>query len=186
MSWIKIIGSDEAQGELKESYRKLLDTRGKISNIMAVQSLNPGALERHLDLYVHLMFGRSGLSRAERESIAIVVSAANDCAYCVSHHADMLSRYEKDNALLQQMLSDVSFMALPDRRAALLRYAYRLTTAPGDVRRQDVESLREVGLNDDDILDANLIVAYFNFVNRIALGLGVDYSDDEITGYKDE
>lgn len=186
MSWIKVIDAESAEGALKESYRKLLDKRGKVSNIMSVQSLDPVAMERHLDLYTHLMFKPSGLSRAERESIAVVVSAANNCAYCVSHHAEMLSRYEKDNALLKQMLSDVNFMSLPDRRSALLRYAHRLTTRPGSMREEDVDGLREAGLSDDDILDVNLVVAYFNFVNRIALGLGVDYSDEEMTGYKDD
>lgn len=186
MSWIKIIDVESASGALKESYRKLLDKRGKVSNIMSVQSLDAKAMEHHLDLYTHLMFKRSGLSRAERESIAVVVSAANNCAYCVSHHAEMLAHYEKDNALLKQMLSDVNFMSLPDRRSALLRYAHRLTTQPGSMREVDIDGLREAGLGDEDILDVNMLVAYFNFVNRIALGLGVDYSDEEMAGYKDE
>jgi uncharacterized protein YciW len=66
----------------------------------------------------------------------------------------------------------------------MVEYATKLTTRPQDVAESDVNALREAGLADEDILLANLIVAYFNFVNRIALGLGVASSEEEVAGYK--
>ena len=77
MSWIKEIEVDEAEGELADLYAELIKARGKISNILKVHSLNPGAMQGHLDLYMTLMFGKSGLTRCEREAIAVVVSAAS-------------------------------------------------------------------------------------------------------------
>jgi AhpD family alkylhydroperoxidase len=102
-------------------------------NILNVHSLRPAALRHHLDLYMGLLFGPGGLSRGQRELVAVAVSQANHCAYRVAHHA---------------------------------------------------EALGEAGLADDDILLVSLIVAYFNFVNRIALGLGVACSEAEVEGYK--
>ena len=78
MSWIDEIEVGEADGRLQEMYAELVKKRGKVSNILKVHSLNPEALGNHLDLYMTLMFGKSGLSRLEREAIAVVVSAAND------------------------------------------------------------------------------------------------------------
>jgi uncharacterized protein YciW len=67
-----------------------------------------------------------------------------------------------------------------------VRHAEKLTNAPGAMTESDLGELRAVGLSDRDILDVSLITAYFNFVNRLALGLGVDYNDDELGGYQNE
>ena len=183
MSWIKEIDKADAVGDLRELYDELDARRGKVANIMKVQSLNPRAMQTHLELYMHLMFEKSGLSRAEREALAVVVSATNNCAYCVQHHAEALSRYEKDNEKLKRLMSGLQFMDMPDRQSRMLRYAVKLTTFPEKVRESDIDGLREVGFADRDILDINLVVSYFNFVNRIALGLGVEFSPEETIGY---
>src|SRR5210317_1073733 len=96
MSWIEEIEVDEADGKLAEMYAELNKRRGKISNILKVHSLNPQAMSDHLDLYMTLMFGKSGLSRAEREAVAVVVSATNECEYCVNHHTEALRHYVDD------------------------------------------------------------------------------------------
>ena len=79
-AWVPIVAPDSARGDLHEVYRSM-GARRDVSNILGVQSLHPSALSAHVDLYRTLMFGPSPLSRAERESIAVVVSAANDCFY---------------------------------------------------------------------------------------------------------
>ncbi len=103
MSWIEEIETDDADGELAKIYAELIEKRGKVANILKVHSLNPAAMSNHLDLYMTIMFGKSGLSRAEREAIAVVVSASNDCAYCVNHHVEALRRYIKDEETLKRM-----------------------------------------------------------------------------------
>ena len=81
MAWIKVIGESEAVGYLKELYRKYLEPAGVVDNIMMIHSLNPKSMKTHYGLYAHLMRGRSDLSRAQREMIAVVVSSINRCHY---------------------------------------------------------------------------------------------------------
>jgi len=81
MAWIKTIDPGEATGELKAEYEKAIRRAGKVFNILQVQSLNPRALEASMRLYLATMYGESGLTRAEREMLATVVSWANHCFY---------------------------------------------------------------------------------------------------------
>ena len=81
MAWIKVIEPEEATGELRAEYEKAVRRAGKVFNILKVQSLNPPALQASIDLYLATMQGRSGLSRAEREMLATVVSSVNRCFY---------------------------------------------------------------------------------------------------------
>jgi len=186
MSWIDIVDLDDAEGKLKEMYAELLEKRGKVSNILQVHSLNPAAMGNHLDLYMTIMFGKSGLSRAEREAIAVVVSANNECSYCVNHHAEALRRYIKDDETLEMLMNAEGLETLEPRLSNIVRHAEKLTSAPAAMTESDLGELRAVGLSDKDILDLTLIVGYFNFVNRIALGLGVAFSAEEMSGYRDE
>ena len=179
-----MIDEADASGELKEIYDRIIGSRGKLSNIMRIHSLNPPTMQAHMDLYLKIMFGRSKIRRADRELIATVVSAANGCPYCVHHHAEALNFYWKDRDRVTQATRDFRALDLTGRQRAMLEYAEKLTKTPADVSEADVAALRAEGLTDRDILDVNLIVSYFNFVNRIASGLGVDFSPEEISGYR--
>lgn len=81
MAWIKMVPPAEASGELLDVYNRMRDPAGNVANILGVHSLNPAALRTHFDFYRTLMFGRSELSRAQREMIAVVVSKTNACHY---------------------------------------------------------------------------------------------------------
>lgn len=186
MSWIDEVEVDKADGRLAEIYQELVEKRGKVANILKVQSLNPEALSNHLDLYMTLMFSKSGLSRAEREAIAVVVSAENDCAYCINHHVEALRNYIKDEEIIGMLATVDGLETLEPRLSNIVRHAEKLTSAPGAMTESDLGELRAVGLTDTDILDLTLITAYFNFVNRIAQGLGVRFSSDEVSGYRND
>lgn len=184
MSWIRVIPEEEAQGALAETYERIRKERGKLSNIMRIQSLDPEAMEAHLDLYMRLLFRKGGLSRAERELIAVVVSTANGCEYCTLHHAAALAAWWKDRGRVEELKRDPSRAGLSDREAGLVAYAQALTRSPAAVEEDAVKRLREVGMDDQEILQANMITAYFNFVNRIAEGLGVEAPPEEVEGYR--
>lgn len=186
MSWIDEIEVTEAEGNLARAYADLLEKRGKVSNILQVHSLNPDVMTRHLDLYMAIMFGPSGLSRAEREAIAVVVSATNECQYCVNHHAEALRRYLKSEEIMQTLISADGLEVLEPRLGNIVIHAEKLTSAPSAMTESDLDPLRAEGLSERDILDITLTVAYFNFVNRIALGLGVSFSADELIRYRDD
>ena len=81
MSWIKTIRPEEATGALKAEYQQAIKRAGKVFNVLKIQSLNPESLRASMNLYLATMFGRSGLSRADREMLATVVSWANRCFY---------------------------------------------------------------------------------------------------------
>lgn len=184
MTWIREIEEEGAEGQIAELYADLRRQRGKVSNILKVHSLRPQALQHHLDLYMGLMFGPGGLSRRQRELLAVAVSQANDCAYCIAHHVEALGRYVRDVNQLAALATTVRQPFLLEVERLLVDYAVKLTLTPGEVSQADVAALRNAGLGDDDILLANLVVAYFNFVNRIALGLGVEHSAEEVSGYE--
>ena len=183
MSYIDTINTADATGDLAELYDDIISSRGKLSNILKVHSLNPAALEAHLELYDTLLFGSSPLRRAEREAIAVVVSTANGCAYCVRHHAEALQAYWKDEDRVARLTDDFRTADLSSKLEAACAYADRLTQSPDGSTEADVEALREAGWEDRAVLDITLITAYFNFVNRIANGLGVEVSEGEATGY---
>ncbi|MEO6264677.1 MAG: peroxidase-related enzyme [Luteimonas sp.] len=183
MSWITEIEPSEAEGELQTLYGQLEQSRGKVSNILKVHSLRPAAMQAHLNLYMDLMFAPGGLSRRQREMIAVVVSRENRCDYCVAHHLEALSRYVDDATVLDTVSTDYRTIDLPEADRALLDYAAKLTRDPSSSSAADIAALRRAGIAEADILLANLVIAYFNFVNRIALGLGVASSAAEVTGY---
>ena len=81
MTWIKVTDVAEAEGPLRVAYNEVSATRGEVGNILKAHSLNPKILTAHLHLYRELMFGRSQLSRTERETIAVAVSVVNKCHY---------------------------------------------------------------------------------------------------------
>ncbi len=81
MTWIKVIDIADADGSLREAYDEVASTRGQVANILKAHSLRPEVMTAHLHLYRELMFGRSELTRAERETIAVAVSVVNGCHY---------------------------------------------------------------------------------------------------------
>ncbi len=171
--WIKVIEPEEAKGKIKEVYDKIREKRGYIANVFKSHSLNPESLESHLDLYMNLMFGSSPLSRADRELIATVVSFLNKCKYCTIHHSEALKRYIKDDVIIAEILKDFDGSSLDERRKEMLKFVRKITLQPNEITEEDIENLRKKGYEDREILDIVLISAYFNFVNRIVLSLGV-------------
>lgn len=184
MAWIDTIDLDDADDELRALYEEIVDSRGKVSNVLKVHSLNPAAMADHLQLYDTLLFGRSELRRAEREALAVVVSVENDCPYCVQHHAEALAAYWDEDRVEQMCTNHTALADLDDRLRAACDVAAKLTRTPGSMTEADVDRLRDAGWSDRSVLDIVLITAYFNFVNRIASGLGVEATPDEIAGYE--
>lgn len=184
--YIDVIDRDRAEGRLKEIYDDIVQKRGKLAEVHKIQSLNPESIVHHMDLYMTIMFGKSPLSRAQREMIAVVVSSANRCAYCIQHHSEPLAKYWKDEAKVDQLARDYSKLELQEKDRLYCELAERLTHDPsGTGYEQAVGPLKQAGASDREVLDAVLIISYFNFVNRVVMGLGVEASPEEVKGYKD-
>ena len=185
MSNIKVVQPEEATGRLKEIYAELIDKRVKLAEVHKIQSLRPESIVKHIDLYLEIMFSKSELSRAEREMLAVVVSACNNCEYCQVHHAVALNNYWKNSAKVNQLRKEYSKTDITNKELAICKFAAQVTLHSGEAPGAEIiDKLREVGLSDSAILDATLVVAYFNFVNRIVLTLGVELEKDSGKGYK--
>ncbi len=183
MAYIDVIGYDESDGQLRNIYDDLIKSRGKLADVHMIQSLNPKSIVNHMDLYMTIMFGKSPLRRVQREMIAVVVSKNNDCEYCQMHHAAAVNHYWKDEAKIEQLKSDYSQLELSEIDMQLCHYAKELTQNPNHKNEESIQKLKDLGLEDRAILDATLVISYFNFVNRIVLGLGLNVNEEELEGY---
>lgn len=179
MSFIETIPYQQAEGELKAIYDELIASRGKLAAVHQIQSLNPITIKQHMDLYMSIMFKQSPLRRYQREMMAVVVSKCNGCEYCQVHHAEALNHFWKNGAKVEQLKLDFKQLDLGEVDLALCVYAQQLTLNPGKAHDGPyVKPLKDLGLSDRAILDASLVISYFNFVNRLVMGLGLSLEED--------
>lgn len=173
MAHINTIDPKDAGGRLALVYRAISSGRGGIAVVHTLQSLDPDSLENHMNLYRSVVFGRSDLSRPQREMMGVVTSATNGCAYCVAHHIEALNHFWKNMERCSALARDHGSVSpvLAPLHSDLCALALTLTKTPGDAGTL-TSRLRERGLSDRGILDAVQVVAYFNFVNRLVLALG--------------
>lgn len=184
MSRIQVIQPEEATGELKEIYEEMVQKRGKLSEVLKIQSLHPGSIRSHVNFYMDIMFSKTELNRAEKELIAVVVSVANGCIYCQTHHGAALNAYWKDEKRVEQLKTNYLSASLSHKELALCRFAIHLTKHPDEHEKIDhTIQIREAGVTDQAILDAALVTSYFNFVNRMVLSLGVQLEAHKGEGY---
>lgn len=175
MAWIKVIQEGKTDDDhLRTLYKKYGDPFEGVDNILKIHSLDPEALRLHCDLSKHLMADKSVLSRMQREMIAVVVSAANNCHYCVVHHRDNLFQLTKNKSLTEAVATDLENADVADKDIAMMSFVDRLTRNPSGLRREDVQKLRDEGYKDREILTIVQVAAFYNYENRIALGLGVE------------
>lgn len=183
MAYIKTINYEEAEAELKAAYDQISGARGKLAEVHKIQSLNPGALLAHMELYKQVMFARSPLKRYQREMVAVIVSQANNCDYCIHHHQEALLFYWKKQERVDKLLDSPESAGLEQEDIALCTYARHLTLSPAEASQEAIRNLRDAGWEDRAILDVTQVAAYFNFVNRMVLGLGVAFNEEEVKGY---
>jgi uncharacterized peroxidase-related enzyme len=177
-AWITMIAEEDADEKLTAAYAECADrATGIVGHIFKIQSLNPPSMLAHHALYQALMFGRSPLTRIQREMIASVVSAINGCEYCLHHRTTILSRWLEDDALVEQIVHDHAHAPIDPQDRAMLDFAAKLTRTPGEMTQADVEALRAVGFDDQAILDIVQIAAYYAFTNRLSKGLGLALED---------
>ena len=185
MSRIKIVEPEKATGRLKDIYDGIVKKRGKLADVHKIQSLRPESIVHHMDLYLEIMFSKSELSRAEREIMAVVVSVANGCEYCQIHHAQALNHYWKSDERISKLRIDFEDAGLSARELVLCSFANLLTVRPEVyVEEKYFMPMKKIGLTDNGILDATLVVSYFNFVNRMVMALGLEATVEEMKGYK--
>jgi uncharacterized peroxidase-related enzyme len=158
-------GLDE---DLRAIWAKCVEKLGFVPNVFSAYSLKPQRLRHFMAMYNDIMRAESGLSKLEREMVAVVVSSANRCYYCLVAHGAAVRDLSGDPELGEMMALNYRVARLDDRQRVMLDYAWKLTTTPYLVDDADRDGLRAVGLTEGDIFDLSETVAFFNLSNRMA------------------
>lgn len=157
--------------DLQVVFQKCIDKLGLVPNVLSTYSMRPQRLRNFLTLYNEIMFSESGLSKLEREMVAVVVSSANRCYYCLVAHGQAVRALSGDPQLGEMMVMNYRVAPLDARQRAMLDFAWKLTTTPFDVGEADRQALHDVGLSAEDVFDLSETVAFYNFSNRMATAL---------------
>jgi uncharacterized peroxidase-related enzyme len=113
------------------------------------------------------------LSKLLKEQIAVVVSSINSSSYCVKFHMELLRRFGIDRAMERKLTTDYENAAFEPKVVALFRFAAKLTKTPDDILESDIDALKAAGWDDPAIRETVLTAAYFGYINRVSLGLGL-------------
>ena len=152
-------------------FDKLRDKPGFVPNVYRAYSLRPQQLRGFIALYDSIMEADSGLSKAEREMIAVAVSAQNHCFYCLTAHGAVLRVRSGDEVLADTIAANYRAADLTPRQHAMLDLAVKITAASDTISDEDIASLRDHGFSDEDIMDIVQTAALFNYSNRVASAL---------------
>ena len=174
VGWIKTVPPAEATGTLKEAYDWQAASLGEPTEFTQLGSLYPDLVLERLRLYKVVEAAPSRLSPVERRLAAYVASVLNGTPHCASGLVHRLADLSVSSSIVDRAARNPQDLATGHARLdAISEYAWKLTVSPSEIEQADVEHLRNVGLDDLEILDLNNIVAYYNYINRVANGLGL-------------
>ncbi len=149
-------------------FAKCMEKIGFVPNVLQAYAFDLAKLGAFGAMYNDLMLAPSGLSKLEREMIAVAVSSVNRCYYCLTAHGAAVRQLSGDPVLGEQMVMNYRAARLDPRQRAILDFAVKLTECPHDVEEPDRAALRRVGLSERDIWDVAAVTGFFNMSNRIA------------------
>jgi uncharacterized peroxidase-related enzyme len=149
-------------------FKKCQDKLGFVPNVLLAYAFDMAKLEIFVAFYNDLMLGDSGLSKLEREMIAVAVSSQNRCYYCLTAHGAAVRQYSGNPLLGEHMVMNYRVARLNKRQRAMLDFAVKLTASPWSVEEGDRERLRRAGFTDRNIWDISAVAAFFNMSNRVA------------------
>ena len=155
--------------EQAQSYLNIVNEKvGFVPNVLAAFAKFPKQFEGFTKLYNSLMLGESGLTKLEREMIAVTVSSENHCYYCIVAHGAAVREISNDPQLGERIAANFRSAELPLKQEKLLEFSKKLTRDPSEIKEQDRNELRKAGYTDRDIWDISAIVGMFNMTNRLA------------------
>ena len=155
-------------GEMQAYFAKCDEKIGFVPNVLRAYAHDNQKLEAFAAFYNDLMLAPSGLSKLEREMIAVVVSSQNRCYYCLTAHGAAVRQLSGDPVLAEMLVQNYRAAELEPRHRAMLDFAVKLTDAPWRVEEPDRARLREAGFSDRDIWDVAAVASFFSMSNRMA------------------
>ena len=187
MTWIDTISYAASKGRLRKLYDRVKGPDNNVDNIMMAHSLRPHTMEGHMSLYKFVLHhSANSLPKWFLETLGVWVSSLNQCPYCVDHHFAGLQRLLNDDKKAVGIRNaiearDIDAAPLTPREKVALDYARTLTQSPSSLTEHSIQSMREAGFSDGEILEINQVSAYFSYANRTVLGLGCN-TDGDIIG----
>jgi uncharacterized peroxidase-related enzyme len=178
----RITALDLKQADLSEPtkayFAKAKEKLGMIPNVLLAYSFDEKKLRAFTDMYNDLMLGESGLSKLEREMIAVAVSSVNHCYYCLAAHGAAVRQLSGEPALGEMMVMNYRAANLPPKQKAMLDFAVKLTETPAKIEDADRQALRDAGFSDRDIWDIASTVGFFNMSYRVAAATDMRPNDE--------
>lgn len=158
----------ELSADMQATFAKCDEKIGFVPNVLRAYAHDDAKLEAFVRFYNDLMLAPSGLSKLEREMIAVVVSSLNRCYYCLAAHGAAVRQLSGDPVLGEMLAANFRAAELEPRHRAMLEFAAKLTDRSWTVEEDDRESLRDAGFSDRDVWDIAAVAAFFNMSNRMA------------------
>jgi len=154
--------------EMEAHFAKCEEKLGFVPNVLKAYAFDNAKLSAFVAMYNDLMLAPSGLSKLEREMIAVAVSSHNHCYYCLVAHGAAVRQLSGDPPLGELMAMNYRAARLSKRERAMLDFAVKLTAEPWLVEEEDREALRRTGFSERDIWDIAAVAGFFNMTNRVA------------------
>lgn len=154
--------------ELESYFRTCEEKLGFVPNVLKAYAFDAKKLKAFIDMVDDLMLGESGLTKLEREMIAVAVSAVNHCHYCLTAHGAALRYRAGEPEIGDKIEHNYRAAALTPKQKAMLDFAVKLTEASEKVENADRDLLRQLGFSERDIWDIAAVAAFFNMSNRLA------------------
>lgn len=169
----KTIKTDQLKQETQEYFKECEDKLGFVPNVLLAYSFDEEKLDHFMGFYNNLMLSDSGLTKLEREMIAVVVSSYNRCHYCIVSHGAAVRYISKDPILGELLVSNYKAADLDYRQKAMLDFSWKLSDSPDSIEEADREILRQNGFSDKDIWDIAAVASFYNMSNRMATALNL-------------
>lgn len=180
-AWISAPPPDGLPEEVAAEISPVAERIGFVPNVARLLAVTPSHFVGWWKYFDELMRGPSGLTKTQREMIAVVVSAESGCPYCKAAHEAALRLRTKDPVLVEKLAANYRHVDLAPRDRVMLNFAVKLTKTPEQCEQSDLAKLREVGYTDEDILHIIEVTAIFNYNVRLATATGlvpnVEYYD---------
>jgi uncharacterized peroxidase-related enzyme len=154
------------------------DKLGFVPNVLAAYAFDTAKFDAFSAMYNDVMLADSGLSKLEREMIAVVVSSINKCFYCLTAHGQAVRALSTDPKLGEMLVMNWHAADLDVRQTAMLTFAEKITKASAETTEADRQTLRDAGLSDRDIWDIASVTGFFNMTNRMASATDMRPNDD--------
>jgi uncharacterized peroxidase-related enzyme len=155
-----------------------LEKLGMVPNVLRAYAFDIEKLDAFTGMYNNLMLAPSGLSKLEREMIAVVVSSINKCFYCLVAHGAAVREMSGDPMLGEALVMNYRVADLDPRQRAMLDFAAKMTQASATIEEPDRQNLRDVGFSDADIWDIANVAGFFNMTNRVASATDMRPNDE--------